>query len=70
MRRCHFCSKVIWPLPWVHYGFWIRPDGSEAHWHAACKPQRESAKGRDAEGHLVLTLGPGAESPSRKGERA
>ena len=31
--------------------------------------ERESSLGRDAEGHLVLTLGPGAESPSRKGER-
>ena len=31
--------------------------------------EREYSLGYDAEGHLVLTLGPGAESPSRKGER-
>lgn len=41
--RCVLCDRRI--MPWDHYGFWIRRDGSEARWHAG--EEVPSLRGRD-----------------------
>jgi hypothetical protein len=36
MKRCVFCGRRLWPLPWARIGWVIQEDGRWTPWHPAC----------------------------------